>query len=111
MPRRTSTPATTQQEASMAATPFPAPVPLPPQHVALEAARIAVQRQNEAIEREARAAGEGSVTLVAITSFTIVDTPDKLEGRVVNAGDEFTVSLADLPRYAGRGLPMVDAAG
>ncbi|MBP0445010.1 hypothetical protein J8J14_09480 [Roseomonas sp. SSH11] len=84
-------------------------VPMVPHDAAHEAARILVQQQKWKEEREAAAAGTGSVTLVAITDFTVVDNPDQPEGRVVHAGDEFTVSLADLPRYAGRGMPKAVA--
>jgi len=94
----------------MAMPPSPAPVSLPPENAAaLEGARAAARRLTATLEREARAAGPGSITLVAITSFTIVDDPDRPEGRAVNAGEEFTVSLADLPRYAGRGRLMAEA--
>lgn len=107
--RSTTTPA--PKETTMAATVHPAPVPLPTPEAAAEAARILVQRQQEKQAREARAAGPGTVTLVATTSFVIVDNPDQPEGRVVEAGQEFTVTKADLPRYAGRGMPLVSAAG
>ncbi|MBP0446714.1 hypothetical protein J8J14_18210 [Roseomonas sp. SSH11] len=82
--------------------------PLPDEAVR-QAHALGVQRQKEKEAREAAAAGPGSVTLIATTSFTIVGNPDEPEGRVVNAGDEFTVSRADLPRYAGRGMPKAEA--
>lgn len=109
--RATTTATTTTQEAPMAATPFSAPVPMVPHEAAAEASRILVQRQQEKLAREARAAGPGTVTLVATSAFTIVESADQPEGRVVEAGEEFTVSRADLPRYVGRGMPVVPAEG
>lgn len=95
----------------MAATVFPAPVPLQPHKAAVEAARIAVTQTNAKLEREARAAGAGTVRLVATSGFVVVDDPDQPEGRVVEAGQEFTVTRADLPRFIGRGMPVVPAEG
>ena len=51
------------------------------------------------------------VTLVATASFTLVDDPDKPEGRVVQRDEEFTVAASDLPRYLGRGVPKALEAG
>lgn len=111
MTRRAIQPTTTPKEATMAANPFPAPVPMVPHEAAAEASRILVQRQQEKLAREARAAGPGTVTLVATSSFTIVESADQPEGRVVEAGQEFTVTKAELPRYVGRGMPVVPAEG
>lgn len=44
----------------------------------------------------------GRTILVAVTSFTIVDDENP-DGRVIEIGQEFEVSLFDLPRYLGRG--------
>jgi hypothetical protein len=97
---------TTQKEASMASASIRTTnLPPLPDEAVRQAYAMGVQRQKEKEAREAAAAGPGSVTLIATTSFTIVGSPDEPEGRVINAGDEFTVGLADLPRYIGRGMP------
>jgi hypothetical protein len=77
--------------------------------VTTDAAQAAHQRaaenQKAKEEREAKAAGSGSVTLIATVDFTIVSDPAKPEGKVIRAGQEFTVAKADLPRFEGRGRP------
>ena len=54
---------------------------------------------------DAARAAAGTTELVAIASFMIVDDPNQPEGRVVQAGQRFTVSNHDLASYAGRGVP------
>lgn len=53
---------------------------------------------------DAARAAAGTTELVATASFQIVDDPNQPEGRVVQAGQRFTVSNFDLPKYAGRGV-------
>ncbi|MBI0434000.1 hypothetical protein [Roseomonas sp. KE0001] len=78
-----------------------------PTGVAVSETDLSWRRERERISREADAmdrarAAAPRITLVAITGFTIVDDlhPD---GRIVEAGDEFTIADVDLPLYAARG--------
>lgn len=53
----------------------------------------------------AKAAAE-TVELVAIAGFTIYEgTPEEPKPREVKAGEVFTVPVAELPRWQGRGRP------
>jgi hypothetical protein len=100
---------TANQETAMTPTVQPVPLPLSPEEAQRQAVLAGTQRaveiQKAKEAREAAAAGPGTVTLIAIADFTIEGEPDYPDGRVVHAGDEFTVTKADLPRYAGRGMP------
>lgn len=54
-------------------------------------------------KNDAARAAAPQVTLVCVAPFTIVDDENP-DGRVINRGDEFTISEFDLPRYLGKGL-------
>lgn len=73
--------------------------------------RMENEKKNRAMlaKHDAARAAAGTTTLVATCGFTIVDEENP-DGRVINPGDEFTISDFDLPRYRGRGLPRVVTA-
>jgi hypothetical protein len=54
--------------------------------------------------RDAAKAPQGEVTMIATSDFTMV-TDEQPDGKVIRAGQEFSVSKADLPRFEGRGRP------
>ncbi|MBP0492173.1 hypothetical protein [Roseomonas indoligenes] len=72
-------------------------------------AETARQRDMDALARQRAVEDEtrnrmGKTTLVAVTSFTLVDDENPT-GRTILSGSEFEVSLFDLQKYAGKGLP------
>lgn len=61
---------------------------------------LARQRADEDKQR----AAHRKIKLVAVTAFTLFED-DNPNGRVVQAGEEFEISLFDGHKYAGKGLP------
>jgi hypothetical protein len=59
-----------------------------------------LNRQRLAQDDAARAAG-GTITMVCVTPFTLIDNPAG-EGRVVHAGEELEIPLVDEHAYTGR---------
>lgn len=72
---------------------------------AMEVAELARQR---AAEDEQRAAS-GTITLTAICNFSIVSEPNG-KGKVISMGEEFVISLFDMHKFAGKGLPTAASA-
>ena len=119
MPEPTKSPGDLPEKA-----PLPAPEPPKPDAPVIQATltpapgAVDAMRDREQKEFARRLAADdkareesADVTLVATAGFTIVEDPDKPEGRVVQAGEEFTVAASDLPRYLGRGVPKALEAG
>ncbi len=88
--------------------PMAVPIPATPYMMQPTAEQLVRERENAHLTRllashDAARAAAPQVTLICVAAFTIVDD-DHPDGRVVNRGDEFTISEFDLPRYLGKGL-------